>query len=352
MIPIDEKGPNGEDLFFQTSTGKIVNSSGRETAPATKEDEPEVVPPDKTFDPTGNNVDFFDDSMTNVNALIDSLQNDIFNKLIYEGVRNGWGAEAMGSIFGGHWTTDGVRPVIDKLLQSAEAEKERWFDLAPRLGEDPMAIKDSKMKLGGMYFVQTLEGYNEMAAAIWDFYNTKTPFDLGDWASAGEGSGGGGGGGGGGGPTAEDIRGKFDLDELTEAGKNIWRGMLLTDDADIRGMAKSYVDAIVASKGKKKIDFVEFIRGKAKETDRYASIYSSKPDSLSEEQYLAPYFQAAMQVAAPGDADELAIGGAQFGADAQTFAARLRRSEAATSSAPFIEELQSRLTALNKLFKG
>ncbi len=177
--------------------------------------------------------------------------------------------------------------------------------------------------------------------------------DLGEYPTA-ELTGGPGGRGGGGrtGPTAQEIRDQFDIEELSEAAANLWRGMLLTDDADTRGMAKAYIDAMVAGKGKKKIDFVEFIRNKAKATDRYASIYRNKPDSMSEEQYLAPYFQSAMQVVNPHDADEIAIGGAQFGASSEAFAARLRRSEAATGSAPFINELQERLGALNRLFKG
>jgi hypothetical protein len=109
---------------------------------------------------------------------------------------------------------------------------------------------------------------------------------------------------------------------------------------------------MVEHMGKKKIDFDTFIRNKARETARYASIYRSKPDALTEEQFLQPYYQSALQIVRPDNADEVAIGGAQFGSDASTFAARLRRTDESTSSSNFINELEQRMTGLNNLFKG
>ena len=115
-------------------------------------------------------------------------------------------------------------------------------------------------------------------------------------------------------------------------------------------MARSYVDAIVASKAEKKIDFRTFIRTKAMATDRFASIFVNKPSSQSAEQYLAPYHAAAMQAASPEDAAGIAIGGAQFGADSSTFAARLQREN--NDDAPYINQLQDRMRNLNQVFKG
>ncbi|NIV28236.1 MAG: hypothetical protein GWN58_01620, partial [Anaerolineae bacterium] len=76
----------------------------------------------------------------------------------------------------------------------------------------------------------------------------------------------------------------------------------------------------------------------------------NKPESMSEEQYLAPYFQSAMQVVRPEQADEIAIQGAQFGASSSAFAARLQREN--VSAAPFMQDLQRRLTDINEVFRG
>ena len=154
------------------------------------------------------------------------------------------------------------------------------------------------------------------------------------------------------GPTAQEIRDQFDLDKLTRRATDIWRTTLLTDEVDTRRMARAYIDAIVKSGGTKEIDFPEFITKKAEATDRFASIYRSKPSSMSTSEYLSPYFQAAASVAGPGEAAEIAIQGAQFGADPKAFSARLNRTDAATSSSAFVNSLHSRLSDLNTLFGG
>ena len=72
----------------------------------------------------------------------------------------------------------------------------------------------------------------------------------------------------------------------------------------------------------------------------------------SEEDYLLPYFAAAQQLSRPNAAGGIAISGAQFGASAQSFGQRLRRTKTATSSAPFLNELEGRLRHLNGVLKG
>jgi hypothetical protein len=110
------------------------------------------------------------------------------------------------------------------------------------------------------------------------------------------------------------------------------------------------VEAIVATKGEKTIDYNTFVRKRIEGTSRFKSIYRNKPEHLKAEQYMAPYLQLATQHASPRDADDIALGGAQFGASAQQFQERLRREQ--TTTAPFISSLESRLEGLNSLFKG
>ncbi len=159
-------------------------------------------------------------------------------------------------------------------------------------------------------------------------------------------------GGGQRGLTPTEIRNKFDIDQLTEQATQIWRTNLLTEPDDARGMASAFVEAVVATKGEKVIDFQTFIEKRAKATNRWASIYKDKPPSMNPQQYLQPYFQAAQQVLRPRNAADVAIGGAQFGSSAATFGARLQRSNEVRTSSNFINQIQGRLSNLSGIFKG
>jgi len=160
-------------------------------------------------------------------------------------------------------------------------------------------------------------------------------------------------GGGGRGPTAAEIRQQFDLDQLSNSANDLWRAHLLEESDDPRGIAKAYVDAVVATGGQQKIDFATFVRSRIEKTSRYASIYRSKPESVGALDHLTPYHQTARQVMGSTDeAAEAAIGGAQFGASGASFAARLSRTDAATSSAPYIQSLEQRMNALSGVLKG
>lgn len=152
--------------------------------------------------------------------------------------------------------------------------------------------------------------------------------------------------------TPTEIRNQYDLTAMAGSVNDVWRLLLLESNPDARQMASDYVEAMVATRGEKAIDFETFIRERAKETARYASIYRKKPDSHSEEQFLQPYFQAAQQRLRPMNAARTAIGGAQFGADAGTFQARLDRSNESITSAPFIQALGARVESLNGVLKG
>ena len=242
--------------------------------------------------------------------------------------------------------------------QSFMGDMDRWLSQTATRGSRPGLHGRQGDVTGGMgaeFFTQTQEGINMLLDKARDWWKVELS-DKRFSKSWGSTSGGGGGGGGGGRtlPTEAEIRQQFDLDQLAEGVQNIWRGTLLDQHKDARGLARQYVDAVVASQGQQKLDFETFVLGRARKEARHASIYKNKPAAMSEAQFLQPYHQAA--VGAVGglgtEAADIAIGGAQFGATAGQFQERLKRTGAVTSSAPFMNAMEGRLTSLKGLFKG
>ncbi len=204
------------------------------------------------------------------------------------------------------------------------------------------------MGMGSGYFTSTFQGMEEMVAWAMNWMGGKVGMDLQPFVE-------GGGGGRGSGArtlTAEEIRNMFDLDELAKAVNDMNRGLVLEDHNDAKGLARKYVDAIVATGAEKEIDFETFVRNKIEATARFKNIYKRKPESVSAEAYMAPYLQAAMQMASPGEAAAIAIGGAQFGASAESFRQRLNRTDNVTGSSPFINALEGRMNNLNAVLRG
>ena len=306
-----------------------------------------------------DNTEYYEKVVFDPASLLDSLASFVGAGLQVKAQQLGWSEYEIenqwNALFG---RNSQLYPFLDDIYASADkqasdwanfttnAESQAWFGFTPDMGSQ-------LQQMGANYYADTNEGFNDLTNRVWSFLNERTKVDLGAFPRADlQPRGPGGGGGGPTGLTDEEIRNQFDIDQLAEMASGIWRGMLLTDDVDSRGMAKAYVEAIVASKGEKKIDFTEYIRGKAMETSRYASIFSEKPDSESPEQYISRFYGAASQVTSPGAAADVAIQGAQFGASAADFASRLQRTPEAQSSAPFISEMENRLSNLNSLFKG
>lgn len=201
------------------------------------------------------------------------------------------------------------------------------------------------------YYTGTQLGFNKMIQTALTFMGSKWS-DLTPHLGKVSRTRGGGGGGGSRALTEEEIRNQFDLDELARGVTDLWRRDLLDEPDDARKIAREYVDAVVAGKGQTNVHFESFVERKIEDTPRFASIYNRKPKSMKPSQYLQPYHQLALQLAGPEEAADIAIGGAQFGASAAAFNQRLRRSDAHTSSAPFINELEGRLTNLSGLLKG
>lgn len=167
-------------------------------------------------------------------------------------------------------------------------------------------------------------------------------------------SGGGGrrGSGGARGPTAQDIRNRFDIEELTRSVDDLNRMLVFEPNDNAKKIARDYVEVVVRGKGEVKVDFESFVRDKIEGTSRFKSIYRNKPKALNPEQYMAPFYSQARTVAAGDEAADLAIAGAQFGASTSAFQSRLARTDSVTGSAPFVNNLQGRLEELNSVFKG
>jgi len=195
------------------------------------------------------------------------------------------------------------------------------------------------------YYTTTSEGVNKMIDYALNWFGGAAGIALPKIT-------GGGGGGGRRGPTAQDIRNQFDIEELANAVDDMSRSLVFEPHKNSKALAREYVEAIVKSKGEKKPDFATYVEGKIENTSRFKAIYKNKPASVSARQYIAPYFQQASSVARPGDAADVAIGGAQFGATAEQFRSRLAREDSVTGSAPFISNLEGRLGELNSIFKG
>lgn len=319
----DDDAPDAPDATLQLLAGALAASIGELQAP-----------PELQFIPGGDNTEFFlQGQQAGQGQILDSVYSSIWQGLQTYGKAFGLSNDTMFQFFSFNWDNGGAQYVDRALNTRASGPSDG--------GAGDAMAKD--------FFMGSIEGYNLLVSSVWDWFNRKSPVDLGQY---GKPSGPGGSGSGRRGLSEQDIRNQFDLDQLSEAADSIWRGMLLEDTADSRSMARAYVDAMVAGKGEVKIDFTEFIRQRAMKTDRFAAIYQNKPSSLSPEQYMAPYFAAAQQVARPDTADDIAIGGAQFGSDANTFGARLRRTDEATSSSNFINELQGRLSGLSGVFRG
>ena len=151
-------------------------------------------------------------------------------------------------------------------------------------------------------------------------------------------------------PTAQEIRQSFDLDELTNAVSNMYRGLLLDDAADPRAIARAYIEAIVSNPDQK-LDFDTYVEGYIDKEPRAAAIYRNKPDSMSKAQFLQPYMQSAQQVLRPGNAAEAARAGAQLGSSPDAFREKLGRSREAQVSSPFITGMENKITQLGNLFK-
>lgn len=158
---------------------------------------------------------------------------------------------------------------------------------------------------------------------------------------------GGGRGGGRRGPSMAD----FDIDELTEGVQNMWRAYLLTDNDNARDIATAYAGAVIANPDQK-LDFTTYVLNKIRATSRHKAIYANKPDHLEEREFMTRYLQTASQYLRPDNADKIAIGGAQLGADPTAFRGLISNQREVRNSAPWINNFENRISELKGLFRG
>lgn len=154
-------------------------------------------------------------------------------------------------------------------------------------------------------------------------------------------------------PTEAEIRAQFDMTQLTNAVNQMSRALLLEESDDAKAVAEAYVGAIVQNPDQK-LDFETFAREKILSKPRAKLIYANKPEGMSEEQFLQPFFQAAQQRIGPGfgsQAADIAIEGARFGASPQAFQARLNRTRQVQSSAPFLRNLGEKISSVRRVLK-
>lgn len=203
-----------------------------------------------------------------------------------------------------------------------------------------------------MWFLEDPDGFKALLGYARNWWGAKIGPGVADAWTGSSGSGSGSRGRGRTLPTEKEIRQQFDLNQLGRRASDLWRSFLLEEPGDARQIAKSYVDEIVKTRGEQKIDFDAFVEQKIEDTPRYANIMKNKPAGMRADQYLQGYYQTAMQVLRPENADEAAIGAAQMGADANTFQQRLQRSNEARTSAPFMESLAGRLRGVKGVLKG
>ncbi len=226
------------------------------------------------------------------------------------------------------------------VIGAAEANTRKMLDL-----NDASFVETGQgTQIGGDWFTGTGDGFQALLERARGFIGKNTPVDFSIKPP--------GGGRGSRGLTAKEIRDKFDITELTEAVNQMNRGLVLENHKSPKAVARAYVEAIVKTGGKSKIDFQTYVRENIKKTGRYKSIYRSMPEHMEPEDYLGAYAQATQGVVSGDEAADIAIGGAQFGATAEDFGQRLKRTDAVTGSAPFITGLESRMAGLKELFRG
>ena len=153
--------------------------------------------------------------------------------------------------------------------------------------------------------------------------------------------------------SAAQIRAQFDLDQLTQAVNDMSRGLVLADEKNARSIAKAYVNAIV-SNPEQELDFETYVRKQILATPRAKLIYKTKPQSLSEEQYLQPYVQAAQSRIGAGYGEQLAniaTAGAQLNSDPAAYEARLNRTSQVQNSSPYLQALGEQISSLKGVLR-
>ena len=200
------------------------------------------------------------------------------------------------------------------------------------------------------YYTRTANGLTSLTNIALQWASSRIP-GLRDQLSKGSG---GGGGGGRVGAAPVDIRKQFDLSALAEDVSKMSRGYLLIESDDPRGVARAYVDAVVANPDQK-LDFQQFVLDRLKADPRWNTLYKHKPATLDPLEYLQPYAQQAQQLLGANRGEEWSdqmFHAVSLGADPQAWQNRIERSNSYTSQAPFVAKISERAAGLSHILRG
>jgi hypothetical protein len=163
------------------------------------------------------------------------------------------------------------------------------------------------------------------------------------------------GGGGARGPTSAEIRQSFDVGQLAGRAGDLWRGYLVEEPQDARGLARAYVDAVVRSGAEQKIDFDTFVVDRIKATPRYAVMSKNKPKGMDYMNYIAPFVGSAQEILGGnqgrGGISQVVMSAAGLGSDPQSFRERLKRSDTVTGSSGYINSLTEKTSGISRVLK-
>ncbi len=163
------------------------------------------------------------------------------------------------------------------------------------------------------------------------------------------------GGGGARGPTAAEIRASFDVGQLASRAGDLWRGYLVEEPQDARGIARAYVDAVVRSGAEQKIDFDTFVVDRIKGTSRYAVMSKNKPKGMDYLNYIAPFVGSAQEILGGnqgrGGISQVVMSAAGLGSDPQSFRERLKRSDTVTGSSGYINSLTEKVAGVSRVLR-
>lgn len=252
------------------------------------------------------------------------------------------------------WLRDQM-DTLQKYLEPFVLTPEALHDISVGTPEGAGAISPTAVKLpfyNGLANPHIPEGLNAIYDMAKNWIGQTFPGFVG---AAPSGGGGGGGGGGARQPTPGEIRQQFDLNMLTDQVQTMARQFLVEDIPDPRSIASAYVDAIVSSGGKQKIDFSTFVEGRLLKTARAAQVYRNKPEGIDHLQYIQPYAQAALGALGGnrGAGISQVVGeGAALGAAPGAFAERLKREDAVRNQSGFINGIEKRMSGISKVLRG
>ena len=153
--------------------------------------------------------------------------------------------------------------------------------------------------------------------------------------------------------TEAQIRAQFDIDEMARSITDLWRGYLLEEPEDARGIARGYIDQVVKNPDQK-LDFKSYVVRQIEGTSKYNNFTRQKPETLGYEDFITPYIQQAMQVLGGGEEgqlQEIVGAGAGLNASPSAFASRLAKTNEVTGSSPFMQNVEARLSRLRGVFK-